>query len=346
MFLTSSIYEVTLRVWRQSLMSSVETLFTVIDESTQLLQNEFSIPYLEAIIHTGEHLFYQHIDESISETSEKRLQELYKHVNIEQYSNEEIRKTMQLAILKGMKEAVQPHHEMTPDAVSLFIAYIVTKWTKGKQSLRIFDPVVGTGNLLTTILNGLPKNIETSAYGVEADETLLKLAYVNANLQQHQIELFHGDALQPLFVDPVDVVVADLPVGYYPNDEVAKDYELRAKSGHSYIHHLLIEQSVRHAKENAILMFLIPNGLFEHDAEQLQLFLQEHTHIQGLLQLPTTMFKKEENAKSIFILQKKGKEARAPKEVLIAALPSFTNEQALSQTILKMDRWFQENITT
>lgn len=327
-------------------MSSVETLFTVIDESTQLLQNEYSITYLEAIIHTGEDLFYRDSDESVSETSKKRLQELYRKVSIEQYSNEAIRKAMQLAILKGMKEAVQPHHEMTPDAVALFITYLVTKWTKGKQSLRIFDPVVGTGNLLTAILNGLPKDIETSAYGVEADETLLKLAYVNANLQQHQIELFHGDTLQPLFVDPVDVVVADLPVGYYPNDEVAKGYELRVKSGHSYTHHLLIEQSVRHAKENAILMFLIPNGLFEHDAEQLQLFLREHTHIQGLLQLPTTMFKKEENAKSIFILQKKGKEARAPKEVLIAALPSFTNEQALSQTIVKMDRWFQENITT
>lgn len=326
-------------------MSAVEKLYTVIDESTQLLQNEYSIPYLEAIVHTGENVFHQNIEESVSEMSMKRLENLYSKINIEKYSSEEIRKAMQLSILKGMREAVQPHHEMTPDAVALFITYLITKWTAEKDSFRILDPVVGTGNLLTAVLNGLPEGTRANAYGVEADETLLKLAYVNANLQRHHIELFPGDALQPLFVDPVDVIVADLPVGYYPNDDIAKDYELRAELGHSYAHHLLIEQSIHYAKEDAVLMFLIPNGLFEQDAEKLHLFLREHAHIHGLLQLPTTMFKKEENAKSIFILQKKGNEARAPKEVLIAALPSFKNEQALSQAIVKIDQWFKENLT-
>lgn len=326
-------------------MSTVEKLFTVIDESTTLLQTEYAMPYLEAIIHTGEYLFHEEITGPLSETSVKRLKELYRKVNVSQLTKEDIRKAMQLAILKGMKEAVQPHHEMTPDAVALFITYLITKWMKGKTALRILDPAIGTGNLITAILNGLPEDIVTSAYGVEADETLLKLAYVNANLQQHEIELFHGDGLQPLFVDPVDVVVTDLPVGYYPNDEVAKDYELRAESGHSYTHHLFIEQSIRYAKEGALLIFLIPNGLFNDEANKLQLFLREHTHIQGLLQLPQTMFKKEEHGKSIFILRKKGNDSSAPKEVLLAALPSFKNERALSQTIMKIDRWFKENVT-
>ncbi len=325
-------------------MSAVEKLFTVIDKSAKLLQLEYSLPYLEAIVHAGEHLFHQEIDPSISEKSAKRLKELYRKIELERCSNEDIRKGMQLAILKGMKEAIQPHHEMTPDAVALFIAYLVAKWTKGKSALRIFDPVIGTGNLLTAILNGLPKDSRINAYGVEADETLLKIAYVNANLQRHHVDLFHSDALKPLFVDPVDVVAADLPVGYYPNDEVAKDYDLRAKSGHSYVHHLLIEQSIRYAKEGAMLFFLIPNGLFERDAGQLRLFLRKHAFIHGLLQLPSTMFKKTENGKSIFILQKKGNESRAPKEVLLASLPSFANKEALSRTIMKIDHWFQENI--
>lgn len=322
-------------------MSAVETLFTVIDDSAILLKNELSIPYLEAIVATGENLFYETIEQAIKEDRKKRLQQIYRKVDIEQYAQEDIRKAMQLAILKGMKEAIQPHHEMTPDAVSLFMAYLVAKWIKDKRTIRILDPVVGTGNLLTAILNGLPKHVKASAYGVEADETLLKLAYVNANLQRHSIELFHGDAIRPLFIDPVDVIVADLPVGYYPNDDIAKDYELRMTSGHSYVHHLLIEQSVRYAKEGAVLLFLIPNHLFDRDAEKLHTFIHEHTYIQGLLELPRTMFKKEMHAKSIFMLQKKGDGSRKPKEVLIGSLPSFSNKQALTNIIAKIDAWFQ-----
>lgn len=323
-------------------MSAVETLFSVIDDSTQFLQSELRVPYLEALIFTGENLFYETIEQAVKPESKNRLQQLYSKINMEQFEKEDVRKAMQLAILKGMKEAIQPHHEMTPDAVALFMSYLVAKWTKDKPSLRILDPVVGTGNLLTAILNGFPNNIQTSAYGIEADETLLKLAYVNANLQRNQIELFHGDAVKPLFVDPVDVIVADLPVGYYPNDDIAKDYELRMTSGHSYVHHLLIEQSVRYAKEGALLLFLIPNGLFERDAEKLHTFIHEHTYIQGLLELPRTMFKKEMHAKSIFMLQKKGNGSKKPKEVLIGSLPSFKNKQALANIIAKIDAWFQE----
>ncbi len=33
-------------------------------------------------------------------------------------------------MLKGMKQYVQPHHQMTPDAVSVFIGYLVDEFTK------------------------------------------------------------------------------------------------------------------------------------------------------------------------------------------------------------------------
>ncbi|HRF77540.1 MAG TPA: PDDEXK nuclease domain-containing protein, partial [Chitinophagales bacterium] len=43
-----------------------------------------------------------------------------------------------------------------------------------------------------------------------------------------ELELFHQDSLEPLFIDPVDTVICDLPVGYYPNDEGAEAFELKA----------------------------------------------------------------------------------------------------------------------
>ncbi len=69
--------------------------------------------------------------------------------------------------------------------------------------------------------------------GVEIDDILIRLAYVNANLQAHPVQLFNQDSLEPLFIDPVDAVVCDLPVGYYPNDSRAADYQLKAVEGHS-----------------------------------------------------------------------------------------------------------------
>ena len=173
---------------------------------------------------------------------------------------------------------------------------------------------------------------------------MIKLAYVNANLQQTPVELFHQDSLQPLLVDPVDFVVCDLPVGYYPDDERAKEYRLKADEGHSYAHHLLIEQSINHTKPAGYLFFLIPNGLFESpEAPKLRDYLKDEVHIQSVISLPRTMFKNEKAAKSIFILQKKGPETKAPKQVLLVEFPSLSNMGEVENILRKIDAWIKEN---
>jgi site-specific DNA-methyltransferase (adenine-specific) len=186
------------------------------------------------------------------------------------------------------------------------------------------------------------KNVES--VGVDVDDLLIKLAYVNANLQEHPVQLFNQDSLEPLFIDPVDAVISDLPIGYYPNDVRAADYQLKAENGHSYSHHLFIEQSVRHIKPGGYLFFIIPNGLFESEqAPQLQEFMKENVIIQGLLQLPLSMFKNKNAAKSILILQKKGEEVKPPKQVLLVDLPSLSKAAEMDKILTKIDRWFQEN---
>jgi site-specific DNA-methyltransferase (adenine-specific) len=240
-----------------------------------------------------------------------------------------------------MKENVQPNHQMTPDTVGMLVAYLVDKFVKLPDS-RLLDPAVGTGNLLTTVLNHLHKKVE--AIGVDIDDILIKLAYVNANLQEHSIQLFNQDSLEPLFIDPVDTVVADIPVGYYPNDISAADYQLKAETGHSYSHHLFIEQSVRHTKPGGFLFFIIPNGLFESDqAPKLHEFFKENVIIQGLLQLPMSMFKNKQAAKSILVLQKKGDGVKPPKQALLVDLPSLSKVAEVDKILTKIDKWFQEN---
>lgn len=321
---------------------TVETLFSIFDSSAVVLRKELDVTYLEALVETGDNLFEGAIlQEELSESAIERLNREYSTFNEETYKGEEIRKAFQLAILKGMKEGVQANHEMTPDAVGMFMSYLFHKFMKGQNEITVLDPAIGTGNLMTTVFNSAQENITMSGFGVEVDEVLIKLALVNANLQKHAIEFFHQDGLAPLYIDPVDAVVSDLPVGYYPNEIGASEYKLKADEGMSYAHHLFIEQSVKHTKEGGYLFFLVPNFIFESDqAPKLHAFIKETCFIQGLLQLPVSMFKKEKNAKSIFVLQKKGPSVTMPKQALLVELPKFSNMKAMEDIMDQLNTWF------
>lgn len=321
----------------------VEELFNVFNETAEVLQQELNCTYLEALAETGENIFQQTILQNVeSELAEKRLKKIYEGLNLDKFSQENIRKAFQLAILKGMKESIQPNHQMTPDSIGMLFGYLLNKFMK-QSSYRLLDPAVGTGNLLTAAMNqGLNKRIE--GIGIEIDDLLIKLAYINANLQEHAIELFNQDSLEHLFIEKVDAVIGDLPVGYYPNDIRAAEYELKADKGHSYAHHLFIEQSVRYVKEGGYLFFLIPNGLFESEqAKKLHEYLMKNVYIQAILQLPETLFKNKQNAKSILIMQRQGEQVKQPKEVLLVNMPSLTNGAELEKILVKMDRWIDEN---
>ncbi|MCJ7839726.1 class I SAM-dependent methyltransferase [Lederbergia sp. NSJ-179] len=326
-------------------MTATEKLFTIFDQSSTILQEELACTYLEALVETGDNLFQEKLlQDSISEITKKRLQKEYAEVNLASYSSEEIRRAYQLAILKGMKGTTQTNHQMTPDSIGLLIGYLTQKFLGNQERLSILDPAVGTGNLLATVVNMYEQVSDVQSFGVEVDEILIRLAYIGANLQRQQTEFFHQDGLASLLIDPVDLVICDLPVGYYPNDAQAAQYELNATEGHAYAHHLFIEQGLRHTKPGGYLFFLIPNGLFEtEEAEKLQRFLKDTAYIQAVVQLPFSIFKNNQAAKSIFILQKKSPEIKAPNEVLLASLPSLTKKEAVDKILWKMEKWFKDN---
>ncbi|MET3727498.1 site-specific DNA-methyltransferase (adenine-specific) [Fictibacillus halophilus] len=324
-----------------SSFKDVEKLFVVLDNTATAIKDKLELPYLDALVESGENLFFQEIPKEYPKELTAVLTDEYKKVNVTEFGTEETRKAFQLAVLKGMKEAVQPHHAMTPDAVALFAGYLVQKFMKKSENLTLLDPVVGSGNLLTAVMNQL-KDKECVSFGVEVDETLLRLAWVNANIQKHKVELFHQDVIKPLYADPVDVVVADLPVGYYPDDETAKAFKVYEKEGHTYAHHLIIEQGVNHLKESGIGIFIVPNNLFE--SEQADLFkswMKETVTVLGLLQLPESLFKSSVHAKSILILQKNGEGAIKPKQAMLAQLPSFSNKNGLGNVMEQINEWFK-----
>ncbi|MCF6408771.1 class I SAM-dependent methyltransferase [Pseudalkalibacillus salsuginis] len=323
---------------------NVESIYRLLHETATIISEKEQVSYLDALIMTGENLVQGGIQDKYDEQTKNDLIYKYESLSLDELSKEEIRKGYQLAILKGMQDGVQSQHAMTPDAVALFVGYLVEKTMSKKERITLLDPAIGTGNLVSAVLN--QTKMKVFSYGSEVDETLIKLAYVNMNAQEHDIQLYHQDSLQSLMIDPVDLVITDLPVGYYPNDDMASKYRLKADTGHSFSHHLMIEQALNHTKEGGFLFFLIPNFLFAGDqAQKLNKYLREEAVIHGLLQLPLTMFKKEEQAKSIFFIQKKGEEVTAPKEALMAELPSFSDPRALQSIMEKIDAWFKTSFT-
>ncbi|MGY0655757.1 class I SAM-dependent methyltransferase [Bacillus subtilis] len=322
----------------------VGAVYELLNEAAIMIKNELQISYIEALAEAGEMYFLEKTDQLKlpADQKTKQLQALLEKAEFGTYEHEWVRKAFQLAVLKGMKDISHPNRQMTPDTIGLFISYLVNKFMADKKELTILDPALGTGNLLFTVLNQLSEKTANS-FGIEIDDVLLKIAYAQANLLKKELELFHQDSLGPLFIDPVDTVICDLPVGYYPNDEGAEAFELKADEGHSFAHHLFIEQSVKHTKPGGYLFFMIPNHLFESSQSgKLKQFFKDKVHINALLQLPKSIFKDEAHAKSILVLQKQGENTKAPGQILLANLPSFSNQKAMLDMMAQFDKWFKK----
>ena len=330
----------------------IEQLFNQLDTSVQLLQKELDFSYLEALSETGENILANkqphQIDGLPSDETVGKLTQLYQDIKLDSMEPEEIRKAIQLALLKGSKmDVLQPNHQMTPDAIGFIFNYLIEKLISEKdKTIRLLDPAVGMGNLLSTVYNGLlSKSISVEAEGIDNDDLLITLASVNTVMQRQSVTLTHQDAIQDLLIDPVDVIVSDLPVGYYPLDEKASKFKTAAKNGHSYAHHLFIEQSLYYLKDGGFGIFLVPAQLFETDeAPALLKMIQEEAFLQGMLNLPNELFKTKNSRKSILLIQKKGDNAKQVKQVLLAQIPDFKNQKAMLQFMKEVDSWKKENI--
>lgn len=318
----------------------IEKAFADLDQLTTAIEETENEPYLDSLIFALRAIQTEETLEMPNKKTEESLHSLKRLFLREDATSESIRKVIQLALIKGMKGSTQHQHVVTPDSVAMFMGYFVQKLMSDKKQFRLLDPASGVANLLTAVINQV--EAEVSGYGSEIDPTLIQLAVESANLQKVEVEYFHQDSLTSLLLDPVDVVIADLPVGYYPNDEQAAQYELKAEEGHAYSHHLFIEQSMKYTKEAGYLLFLIPNFLFTSDqSDKLQKFLRHNAHILALMQLPLTMFSSEKHAKSILVLQKQGENTKPPKQTLMAQLPSFKDVHATHNMLTKIDNWFE-----
>lgn len=332
--------------------AETEALFKVLDQSVTILMKQLSISYVDALIETGENLLSQsvHVEDGQPDAAQvDKLTKLYQTVNLQQYDAETIRRAIQLALLKAIhNDRVDPNHQMTPDSIGLLTAYLIAKLVGTSTQLSILDIAVGTGNLVTTVINQLQteRTTKVQGYGVDNDDNQLAIAAMSMDLQQSSVELFHQDAIDPLVMPKTTVAIGDLPVGYYPLDERVQNFKTKATNGHSYVHHLMMEQAMDQLQPGGWGVFLVPTTIFQSQESQgLLKWMSTSAYLQGLLNLPTNLFLDQQSQKSIVVLQKHGASAKQAGKVLLGEFPSFEDTKAFEAFTAQIDEWVAQNIS-
>lgn len=326
----------------------IEEGFQLMSSSIAVLQQELETSFYDAYIENLENMLDNQkvrvLNGVPSDKVVKTLEEKYQRLSNLALSAEEKRKVAQLVLLQGMKkEPMQANHQLTPDGIGFLFVYMIEQLFHDQKELRIADLTVGTGNLLATIMTNLTlANYTVEGYGVDVDDTLLSIGAVTSGWLALETTLFHQDSLQALLLDPVDVAVADLPIGYYPDDTQAQTFVASVAEGHSYAHHLLIEQTMKYVHEAGFGLFLLPTNFLETEqADAFKKWMKETVYLQAILKLPDTLFSQKGLSKSIVIFQNHGAEAKQASEVFLAELPSLKNGQALLTVIQEFKAWRQ-----
>lgn len=304
----------------------MEVLFEKLDVKSKDLHDENGQSYIENLGLAMEDIY----------TNQRDL--------LEQSTLQERRKAFQFAYLSLLKEEViQPNHQMTPDSIGFILSYLVNLFNKNKKELNIVDIASGTGHLSATI-NEQNQDKTLIHHLIEVDPVLQRVSIHLANFLEIPFDVYPQDAIMPLPLEEADVIVGDLPVGYYPVDERSKEMKLGFDEGHSYSHYLLLEQAVTATRPGGYVFLIVPTNIFEgEEVKQLQKYIATETEMQAFLNFPNSLFKTEQSRKSLLILQKKDPGNTKSVEVLLANIPDFKAQSQLQTFLSEVDEWMKEN---
>lgn len=320
-------------------------------QSVELLMKSLDSSFLDALIESGDNLNEGQImveNGRPTAAEQQKLQTIYSAFKQLALTAEQKRQVIQFALFRAQNvDKIQANHQLTPDAIAVLLAEILNNFLLKEKPTVVVDPAVGTGNLLFAISQYLAKKgfAALQCFGIDNDDTLLAIASMSARMLQIPVELYHQDAIDSWITPKADVVLSDLPVGYYPLDQKTKNFASRAAKGHSFIHHLLIEQSLLQLKPNGLGIFLVPKVIFQtNETKGLLEVIQANAHFQGLLDLPQDLFASVKSQKALLLLQKKGDRAKQAVPVLLGEFPAVKNNANLIKFTNQVRDWQKKNL--
>ena len=310
----------------------IEQAYTYLLENVQIIQNDLATSFYDALIEqNGIYLDGQTNLEQVKKNNQalKRLA----------LRKEEWLRTYQFLLMKaGQTEPLQANHQFTPDAIGHLMIFLMEQlWTA--EDLSLLELGSGMGILGASFLTSMNKKVDY--LGIEIDDLLIDLAASMAEVMDLQMVFVQGDAVRPQVLKESDIIVSDLPVGYYPDNQIASRYQVAAEGEHTYAHHLLMEQSLKYLRTGGYAIFLAPTDLLTSpQSDLLKSWLTKQAQLVAIIALPEDLFAQGAQSKTIFVLQKKTGEGDEP---FVYPLTSLRDPEILLEFKENFQNWCQEH---
>ena len=308
----------------------IEQAYTYLLENVQVIQSDLATNFYDALVEQNS----IYLD---GETELEQVKDNNQALKRLALRKEEWLKTYQFLLMKaGQTEPLQANHQFTPDAIALLLVFIVEELFK-EEEMTILEMGSGMGILGATFLTSLDKKVDY--LGMEVDDLLIDLAASMADVIGLRAGFVQGDAIRPQMLKESDVIISDLPVGYYPDDAVASRHRVASSQEHTYAHHLLMEQGLKYLKSDGYAIFLAPSDLLTSpQSDLLKGWLKEEASLVAMISLPENLFANAKQSKTIFILQKKSETAVDP---FVYPLASLQDAGVLMKFKENFQKWTQ-----
>ncbi|CAH1850136.1 class I SAM-dependent methyltransferase [Convivina praedatoris] len=258
----------------------------------------------------------------------------------------EKRNVLQLLLLKVKRtDYADMNSQLTPDGIGYLLGDLAYQTAGVQSGDTILDMTVGSGNLLWTVDEVFEHHqVHLKRIGFDNDQVQLALAHVSDRLlHDDETDLYQADVLSVSADEKIkaQLVISDLPVGYYPQT-VPDKYELRAAEGKSFAHFLLIEEAMNLVSSTGWLYFLVPANILEGpEHEKLLKFLATKAQLKAFLKLPKNYFLNEAASKAILVLRPR--EANPKGEVLVGTYPPLKEPTAFEDFLQDIKSWVKLN---
>ena len=109
---------------------------------------------------------------------------------------------------------------------------------------------------------------------IDVDSNYVKLQQNIFNLLEVPAEIINQDVLKPLNIKKQDVIISDVPFGYYADEDNSLNYKLCSSEGYSINALLFIEQVSNYLAEDGVGMLVVPKQILELE-DNFKKFLEE-----------------------------------------------------------------------
>lgn len=310
----------------------IEKAYGYLLENTQTIQNDLQTNFYDALVEQNAIYLDGQTELTLVKENNQRLKDL-------NLNKEEWRRSFQYLLMKAAQtEPLQANHQFTPDGIGFLLVFLVDQLASSDQ-VDVLEMGSGTGNLAQTLMNNCQRSLDY--LGLEIDDLLIDLAASMAEVMKADVNFAQGDAVRPQVLKESDVIISDLPVGYYPDDAIASRYQVASPQGHTYAHHLLIEQSLKYLKPGGVAIFLAPNDLLTSEQSPLlKKWMQDHAQVLAMVTLPENLFRSANLAKTIFVLRKQEEAVVQP---FVYPLTDLQDQEDLMKFRESFQNWNKES---